>query len=140
MRPARILDDEPRELTRAELNALHGLERTIAGGLCNWLTVGEALYEIDRAGLWRETHVSFEAYLVDRWRMSTPRARELARAFTSNRVAPIRALISKDEIEAYRKEKARLKGRLRGRGGPRARRCPECQAVLRCERCKDDEW
>ena len=58
------------------------LEATIGRGLETFVEVGEALREIHAAGLYRETHSTFEDYCDQRWSMSRPRAYELMQSAT----------------------------------------------------------
>lgn len=56
------------------------LEETIGRGLETFVEVGEALREIRDAGLYKETHGTFEDYCEQRWSMSRPRAYQLMEA------------------------------------------------------------
>lgn len=67
-------------LTRAEAIALADCERVIEQGLKTFVEVGSALAVIRESGLYRGTHVTFEAYARDRWNLSRPRAYELMTA------------------------------------------------------------
>jgi hypothetical protein len=54
-------------LSRAEVRQLGKLEATVNHGLDTHITVAEALTDIRDVRLHRDTHVTFEAYLRERW-------------------------------------------------------------------------
>jgi len=64
------LELSKRPLERAELARFKKLERTIEKGLKTFYEVGRALEEIRDTRLYRDSHVSFEAYCRDKWGMS----------------------------------------------------------------------
>lgn len=59
-------------LTPAELENRDRLESIAEHGIAAYLEVGNALAEIRESQLYRDTHPSYEAYLQDRWGISTP--------------------------------------------------------------------
>ena len=65
------------EISEQEKNRLTELETKVKRGMTGFLEVGRALLEIRDAKLYRENHATFEAYLADRWDLSTSRAYEL---------------------------------------------------------------
>ena len=69
---------EVAQLSSAERARLVELEREIGAGLSTFLRVGRALQEIQQRRLWRATHASFRAYVVERWELSESRASQLA--------------------------------------------------------------
>ncbi|HEY6526820.1 MAG TPA: hypothetical protein VIY10_23740 [Solirubrobacteraceae bacterium] len=64
----------------AEVEHLSRLEAIVRRGLDTDLEVGNALAEIRDTWLYRSTHETFEAYLVDRWGLSGPRGYQLIQA------------------------------------------------------------
>ena len=60
-------------ISEAEKNRLTELETKIKRGMTGFFEVGRALQEIREAKLYRENHATFEAYLADRWDLSTTR-------------------------------------------------------------------
>jgi hypothetical protein len=61
-----------RRLTPAELENLNRLERIAHDGLDAYVDVGVALAMIRDRHLYRDSHPSFEAYVLDRWRVNLP--------------------------------------------------------------------
>lgn len=59
-------------LTPAELENRDRLETIAEHGVPTYLEVGNALAEIRERQLYRDTHPSYEAYLQDRWGISSP--------------------------------------------------------------------
>lgn len=55
------------DLTPAEIDDLDRLEATAQRGLTTYLQVGNALAEIRDRHLYRHSHPSFEAYVLERW-------------------------------------------------------------------------
>lgn len=66
--------------TPAETARLCELERVIERGLNTFVEVGNALAEIRDAGLYRNSHATFEDYCAARWNMSRPRAYQFIEA------------------------------------------------------------
>lgn len=64
--PAKLTEDEARELRE--------FEETVTTGLEHFWKVGEALRQIRDKGLYRETHETFESYCLERWSISRPEA------------------------------------------------------------------
>ena len=54
-------------LTKREHEELEGLEQEVASGLSEFLRVGRALSTIRNKRLFRETHTTFDQYVVERW-------------------------------------------------------------------------
>jgi hypothetical protein len=54
-------------LTQREHEQLESLEREVASGLSEFLRVGRALSTIRNKRLFRETHPTFDQYVVERW-------------------------------------------------------------------------
>ena len=67
-------------LSTPERNVLRDCEGIIERGLGVWRDVGDALAVIRDRGLFRETHVSFDAYARDRWKIGKSRAYQLMAA------------------------------------------------------------
>jgi hypothetical protein len=61
-------------LSAGEKRHLAALERRVEQGLQTFKEVGFALLEIRDSRLYRETHTSFEAYALDRWKLDKTRA------------------------------------------------------------------
>jgi hypothetical protein len=55
------------KLTKREHEELAGLEQEVAAGLSEFLRVGRALSTIRNKRLFRETHATFDQYVVERW-------------------------------------------------------------------------
>ena len=70
------------ELTVAEERLLSDCETRIERGMRTFFEVGSALMSIKRQRLYRRTHLTFEAYCQDRWRMSRYYAYRLIGAAT----------------------------------------------------------
>ena len=68
------------DLAADEQAALRAYESTIAAGLATFVAVGRCLAAIRDGKLYRGTHTSFEAYCVDRWKVTRPRAYQLIEA------------------------------------------------------------
>lgn len=69
------------DLSPDERARLQADEAVIRGGLGTFRNVGEALFDIQRARLYRGTHATFEAYLKDRWAMDRSYGYRLIDAF-----------------------------------------------------------
>jgi DNA modification methylase len=65
------------DLSSLERTRLFDLERVVEQGLDAFVAVGRALLEIRDAGLYRETHPTFESYLDERWEISRSRGYQL---------------------------------------------------------------
>jgi hypothetical protein len=55
------------KLTAREREQLAGLEREVASGLSEFLRVGRALSMIRSKRLFRESHATFDQYVIERW-------------------------------------------------------------------------
>ncbi len=72
------------------IKRLTELEKIIEHGLAKFVEVGKALLEIRDSRLYRETHVTFEAYCRERWRMSRSHAyRQIKAAEIAGLLSPI---------------------------------------------------
>jgi hypothetical protein len=71
---------ESTPLSDSERDALAQQEQVIERGIRSFVEVGLALAAIRDGKLYRETHDTFEAYLLDRWNLSRPRAYQLIEA------------------------------------------------------------
>ena len=67
-------------LSAVEQRAFQKAERTIATGMKAFVAVGRALKEIRDRRLYRERYETFEAYCIQRWDFSRPRAYQLCAA------------------------------------------------------------
>lgn len=65
------------KLTKAEAEVLASAELVIKQGMSSFLDVGDALAQIREDRLYRATHRTFEAYCIDRFGVSSSRARQL---------------------------------------------------------------
>jgi hypothetical protein len=64
-------------ITIQESARLVELEAVVSKGIQSFIEVGEALCEIRDSRLYRIEYSSFEDYIVDKWKMSLPRAKQL---------------------------------------------------------------
>src|SRR5215203_6090051 len=85
-----VPEDAALELDRSEEIRLDELESIIERGLETFIEVGQALAEIRKKKLYRETHESFEAYCKERWHFSGRRGRQLMAAAKVGTVVPVR--------------------------------------------------
>lgn len=67
-------------LTRDETKNLTRCEKTIATGLTTFFSVGQALWDIRDAKLYRGSHDTFDVYCEERWDFSRQRAHQLIAA------------------------------------------------------------
>jgi hypothetical protein len=67
-------------LTPAESARLADLESIVKRGITTFVEVGNALFEIREAGLYRETHATFSAYCKEQWGFSDSRGRQMIAA------------------------------------------------------------
>jgi hypothetical protein len=76
-------------LTPRERRHLGSLEKRIERGMTTFREVGEALAEIRDQRLYRETHVTFDAYCRERWQFDRGRAYQLISAAEVARAIPV---------------------------------------------------
>ncbi|MFF5783214.1 hypothetical protein ACFY7Y_40665 [Streptomyces virginiae] len=79
--PAPYAPRDAAELDDAERADLAVCERAVSGLQTAFTVAGKALATINQARLYRETHGSFEAYLIDRWGMKRAHAYRLIEAW-----------------------------------------------------------
>lgn len=79
-KPSRTTPPAEGKLTVAEHARLAELEAVVETNLEGFVKVGDALIEIRDAGLYRESHGTFEQYLADRWKISRSRGYRLMAA------------------------------------------------------------
>ncbi len=70
-------EKEMADLSQSDENRLMACEITIRSGVKAFCAVGDALCEIRDGRLYRATHETFEAYCLERWQISRPRAYQL---------------------------------------------------------------
>lgn len=68
------------ELSTSDEQRLIELEQVIESGMDTFIAVGSAIAEIRDSRLYRATHDSLEAYLIDRWEISRSRGYQLIEA------------------------------------------------------------
>lgn len=108
-------------LSTAERHQLDDCETIIRHGIEDWRDVGEALSIIRDRGLFRETHLSFDAYARDKWKLGKSRAYQLVAA-----VAYAKEEEAEGRVVPQNEHQARQA--MAGRKGPQATVTPESLA------------
>jgi hypothetical protein len=93
-------------LDRLESSRLVELEEIVTAGRDAFVEVGRALMEIRDRRLYRETHATFAAYLVERWEISESRGYQLIDSYSVSTIVEVENEAQARELAGLNAEQA----------------------------------